>query len=85
MLLTMVICTGCNKPFKKLHGLSLHRNKCHVSISGPTFERALSDSRSFRKKRVALKFREREESMQPSNPQEFDEPDPVSNFECWII
>ena len=82
----MVICMGCNKPFKKLHGLSLHRNKCHSYLSGPTFKQALSDSKSFRKKNVAFKFRESQEGcsegMQPSDPQIFDEPDPVRIFEC---
>jgi hypothetical protein len=67
----MVTCTGCSKSFKKLHGLSLHRNKCR----GSSFEQALTDSRSFRKKIVALNFRER---------QKFDELDPVRNFEYWF-
>ena len=78
----MVICTGCNKSFKKLHGLSLHRNKCRGSLSRPSFEQTISDSRSFRKKFVTLEFREMQEEMQSSDPQKSDEPDSVRNFEC---
>jgi hypothetical protein len=79
----MVICTGCNKPFKKLHGLSLHRNKCQGSLSGSSFEKSLSDSRSFKKKTFALKFRKRQDSegMQLSDSEEIGEPEVVSNFE----
>jgi hypothetical protein len=67
----------------------LHRNKCHA-LSGPSFEQTLSKSRSFQKKRLALKFRQRQDSVedQPSEAQKFDEPDPpdppdpVSNLKC---
>jgi hypothetical protein len=81
LVLIMVICTGCDKHFKKLHGLSLHRNKCPGGRSGPIFEQALSDSRSFRKQNVGLKFREWQEEKQPPppDPQKFGE-DSVRNF-----
>jgi hypothetical protein len=33
----MVICSSCQKKFKKPHGLSLHRNKCSKLQSEPAF------------------------------------------------
>jgi len=82
LILIMVVCSGCNKHFKKLHGLSLHRNKCLATQSGPGFEQVLSNSRSIQKQIVTLKFRgkEEEEMPSPSDPQEIDEPDLVRIF-----
>ena len=54
----MVTCTRCNKSFQKLHGLSLHRNKCGATLSGPNLEQNLSDSRSRQKKKFAHLKRE---------------------------
>ena len=87
LLLTMVTCTRCNKSFKKLQGLSLHRNKCGSTLSGPIFEQNLSDSRSRQKKYFAIKFSQREESvLQPQASADLeifdDEPDPVRNLLC---
>ena len=83
----MVTCTHCNKSFKKLHGLSSHRNKCRASLSGPSFKQILLDSQSQRKKTLALNFRKRQDSMeiQPSNPggpQTLEGTDPVRNLLC---
>lgn len=58
----------------------MHRNKCGATLSGPNLEQNLSDSRSRQKKKFALKFRQRQNSvgLQPSvDLQNFDEPEPV--------
>lgn len=79
LILIMVVCSGCNKHFKKLHGLSLHRNKCLAAQSGLSFEKTLEDSKSFREKTMALRFRERlEKDPSPSDSQEIDTPDLVT-------
>ena len=85
----MVTCTGCNKSFKKLHGLSSHRNKCRATLSGLSFEQTLSDSRSHQKKVLALKFRRRQDSVeiQPSDQQKLEETEPVRilNVDLLVI
>ena len=87
LILIMVVCSGCNKHFKKLHGLSLHRNKCLSAQSGPSFEKTLKDSKSFHEKTMALKFRERLEKdpLSPLDSQEIDAPDLVKDIYIEMI
>src|SRR5271154_4216377 len=41
-ILIMVLCNGCNKSFKKMHGLSQHRNKCSgIQTSSSDFKQML--------------------------------------------
>ena len=79
LILIMVVCSGCNKHFKKLHGLSLHRNKCVSVQSGSSFKKTFKDLKSFCEQTMALKFRERleNEPISHSDSQEIDQPDLV--------
>jgi hypothetical protein len=63
LIILMVICTSCQKQFKKAHGLSQHRNKCSKLRSEPVFKRNLLNQnlKAFQVQQAILKFKKKPE------------------------
>lgn len=66
LIFLMVICTSCQKQFKKSHGLSQHRNKCSALRSEPVSKSKKVLLKDFRARKSILKFKKYPEQNQPS-------------------
>lgn len=63
LIFLMVICTSCQKKFKKPHGLSQHRNKCSALRLEPVYKSKKillkQNLKAFRTPNAILKFKKK--------------------------